>query len=187
MSRVKESVAVASDGTVINKYTYTYDSWGNIITIGYEGSFEADSNVRTFTSASMTYDDSNRMLTYNGEDITYDDDGNMTYGPLNGQMVEFEYDCRNRLIRAGDTTYQYDAGNNRTVTDTPLYREEYVTDTVSDLSKVLVIERTYKTDSKYEIETYYYGNGLIYENSSEVGILVYHYNHLGSTWNAVKK
>ena len=39
----------------------------------------------------------------------------------------------------------------------------------------------YKTDSKTETETYYYGNGLIYENSSEVGIIVYHYNHLGST------
>ncbi len=32
-----------------------------------------------------------------------------------------------------------------------------------------------------ETENYYYGNGFIYEKSSGVGLLVYHYNHLGST------
>lgn len=37
----------------------------------------------------------------------------MTYGPLDGKMVEFKYDARNRLIEDGNTTYQYDAENNR--------------------------------------------------------------------------
>ncbi|MBO5388403.1 MAG: hypothetical protein J6A59_09720, partial [Lachnospiraceae bacterium] len=130
------------------------------------------------------------MVTYNGEDIIYDDDGNMLYGPLDGEMVTFTYDCRNRLISAGDTTYEYDAENIRTAVETPEYREEYVTDSVGELSRVLVITREYKTsaneensstDNYVETENYYYGNGLIYEKSSEVGVLVYHYNHLGST------
>ena len=180
-SRLTERTVVGKDGKLINKYTYTYDSWGNILTIGYESSLEGDASTTTFTSASMTYDSSNRMVTYNGEKIRYDDDGNMLYGPLDGVMTEFEYDCRNRLIRAGDTTYEYDAENVRSAVETPDYREEYVTDSVSELTRVLVITREYKTENKTDTEKYYYGNGLIYENSSEVGVLVYHYNHLGST------
>ncbi len=181
LSRLTERTVAGKDGSLINKYTYTYDSWGNIISMGYESSFEGDASTTTFTSASMTYDSSNRMVTYNGEDILYDDDGNMLYGPLDGEMVTFTYDCRNRLTSAGDTIYEYDAENIRTATETPEYREEYVTDTVGDLSRVLVIIRENKTNDKTDVETYYYGNGLIYEKSNDVGILVYHYNHLGST------
>ena len=33
----------------------------------------------------------------------------MIYGPLNGKMAEFEYDCRNRLVSAGGVSYEYDA------------------------------------------------------------------------------
>lgn len=32
----------------------------------------------------------------------------MTYGPLQGKMVTFVYDCRNRLVKAGNTSYEYD-------------------------------------------------------------------------------
>ena len=180
-SRLTERTVVGKEGQLINKYTYTYDSWGNILTIGYESSFEGDASTTTFTSASMTYDSSNRMVTYNGEDIIYDDDGNMLYGPLDGVMTEFEYDCRNRLIHAGDTAYEYDAENVRTAVETPEYREEYVTDSVSELSRVLVITREYKTENKTDTEKYYYGNGLIYEKNNDVELLVFHYNHLGST------
>ena len=129
----------------------------------------------------MTYDDSNRMLTYNGEELRYDDDGNMTYGPIDGVMTEMEYDCRNRLIRAGDVTYTYDAENIRIATEAPDYVEEYVTDSVGQLSQILVIERIYKNETKTESEEYVYGNGLIYEKSSELGLLIYHFDHLGST------
>ena len=115
----------------------------------------------------------------------------MTYGPLNGEMVEFEYDCRNRLIRAGDTTYQYDAENNRIGVETAEYIEEYIIDSSNSLSQVLEVERIYKDESENtddnsdsgnsKTETYYYGYGLIYEKTKDSGILVYHYNHLGST------
>ena len=193
LNQLTKKTVVDKEGKLINSYTYTYDSWGNIVSTIYEGSTEEGvittntmvengvDNKEGKTTISMTYDSSNRMLTYNGEKILYDDDGNMLYGPLDGVMTEFEYDCRNRLIRAGDTYYEYDAENIRTAVDTPEYREEYVTDSVSELSRVLVITREYKTGNKTDTEKYYYGNGLIYENSSEAGLFVYHYNHLGST------
>ena len=57
---------------------------------------------------------------------------------------------------------------------------------ISELPRILVIEREYKNvqesgTNQNETETYYYGIGLIYEKSSTAGILVYHYDHLGST------
>ena len=193
LSRVTQSEVVGEDSTLISRYTYVYDSWGNIVSTTYQDETEEGrtttnsatskgvTNSDGSTTVSMTYDSSNRMVTYNGEDVLYDDDGNMLYGPLDGVMTEFEYDCRNRLVRAGDTYYEYDAENVRTATETPEYREEYITESVSQFSRVLVITREYKTEDKTDTEKYYYGNGLIYEKSSEVGVLVYHYNHLGST------
>ncbi|MBQ8924153.1 MAG: hypothetical protein IJ053_05090, partial [Lachnospiraceae bacterium] len=156
---------------------------------------DAKKETELLKSSTMTYDSSNRMITYNGEKIEYDDDGNMTYGPLNGKMVSYEYDCRNRLIRAEDTEYTYDAENIRTATITPEYKEEYITDSVSALSRVLEIDRVYQDkyiqENKYndcnysEHEIYYYVNGLVYEKSyadkEDNNTFIYHYDHLGST------
>ena len=122
----------------------------------------------------------------------------MTYGPLKGKMVHFTYDCRNRLVKAGDTEYTYDAENIRTSAVTPDYTEEYITDSTGSLSKVLEIKRVYKeeqigynihTDKNFDREVYYYGNGLAYEKlyegntkvENEGNLFVYHYDHLGST------
>ena len=115
----------------------------------------------------------------------------MVYGPVDGKMTELEYDCRNRLIRAGDITYEYDAEGNRIATNTPEYREEYIYDTVSNLPQVLVIKRyDVKDDESTSEEKYkeevsntiicYYGNGLLYEDN-EKGTYYHHYNNIGST------
>jgi YD repeat-containing protein len=75
----------------------------------------------------MTYGPDNRLVTYNGQQVTYDADGNMTYGPLNGQMAVYAYDCRNRLTLAGGTAYGYDAENNRIrVTDSVYGQTDYI-------------------------------------------------------------
>ena len=113
----------------------------------------------------------------------------MVYGPVDGKMTELEYDCRNRLIKAGDITYEYDAEGNRIATNTPEYREEYVYDTVSNLPQVLVIKR-YDVNSNAEEKEYkdevssniicYYGNGLLYEDNDK-GTYYHHYNNIGST------
>ena len=146
---------VYSEADELYSYSYTYDDSGNITGITYKDNLSGNDNtsdgllgdVKNETdileSSTMTYDSSNRMITYNGKTVEYDDDGNMTYGPLNGRMVKFEYDCRNRLIKAGDTEYTYDAENIRTSTKTPYYTEKYITDSVGALSRVLEVDRVY--------------------------------------------
>ncbi len=52
-------------------------------------------------------------------------------------MEEFVYDCRNRLIKAGDTSYEYDAENNRTAVTTGTKRTEYMVNRQPELSQVL--------------------------------------------------
>ena len=148
----------------------------------------------------MEYDDVNRLIKYNGKQVKYDTDGNMIYGPLDGEMATFTYDCRNRLIKvnidSGETTeYSYDAENVRTKvikhagTDAETITT-YVTDLVSnELSRVLEAE-TVDKNGNVETILYTYGNGLIAQESIEKDeseealtqeYLVYHFNNIGST------
>lgn len=127
-------------------------------------------------SASMEYDAANRLVKYNGEAVQYDAEGNLTYGPLNGEMVAFTYDCRNRLISAGNTTYEYDAENNRISVTVDNTKTEYIIENhSSDLSKILV------STVKGKTTLYLYGNGLLAQNDDDNGYLYYHFNNIGST------
>ena len=148
----------------------------------------------------MEYDKTNRLIKYNGVEVKYDKDGNMVYGPLNGVMTSFIYDCRNRLIQAGTTKYEYDAEDNRTAViknagTTEEIRTEYVVDSVEELSRTLMATEiktgtgaTTASDTETGTEgitTYfYYGNGLLAQENAEEGYLTYHFNNVGST-NAV--
>ena len=111
----------------------------------------------------------------------------MTYGPLNGKMESYVYDCRNRLVRAGDTSYTYDAENNRIGVFTPKEKTTYVVDSSSKLTQIL-LSVTYLSEAADGVysETgtqtkYYYGNGLAAQSDSRNGYLTYHFDHLGST------
>ncbi|HCF49435.1 MAG TPA: hypothetical protein DER60_04085, partial [Syntrophomonas sp.] len=64
-----------------------------------------DSNVTCTTD--------NRMATYNGQTVSYDADGNLSGGPLNGQMTQYTFNSRNQLTAVGTTTYSYDAEGHR--------------------------------------------------------------------------
>ena len=142
----------------------------------------------------MTYDANNRLLTYNDEEIVYDKDGNMTYGPLAGEMTSFVYDCRNRLIRAGDTKYIYDAENNRIGVETKEQKTTYVVNSQPELSQVLqsiTIKLSGTDDTSDSTETitdqtekettcYFYGNGLNAQDNGE-SYFLYHFNNVGST------
>ena len=132
----------AEQEDILTCFTYTYDDAGNITSIRGTETADTEEGIGGLKSASMTYDAENRLITYNGEELRYDADGNQTYGPINGVMSELVYDCRNRLVSAGGVRYTYDAENVRIAAETTEYREEYVTDTVSDaLSRVLTIRR----------------------------------------------
>lgn len=186
-------------GVLLSRYEYTYDENGNVTKttgIGY-------GDTEKITEAEYKYDAGNRLISYNGKEVQYDKDGNMTYGPLDGEMVRYEYDCRNRLIKAGETEYEYDAENNRIAVETEKYREEYVVNSNTELSQVLTATRYEKRDSGRgasdvgtNIETghfsagvtttYTYGNGLISQYTDKNGIEYYHYNNIGSTMYLTK-
>ncbi len=168
-----------SGDKVVNRQEYSYDASGNITTV--KQLYNGEANFTEVTTAEMTYDKNNRLLTYNGENVQYDKDGNMVYGPLNGVMTEFVFDCRNRLIQAGDTSYEYDAENNRTAVTTRTKRTEYVINSQPELSQVLqskIIENN--NEESAEITYYYYGQGLLAQENGQ-DYLTYHFNNVGST------
>jgi len=173
---------------------------GNITAISDKSAGTNEQQSTDEATVQMEYDDVNRLIKYNGKQVKYDADGNMIYGPLDGEMATFAYDCRNRLIKvttdSGETTeYSYDAENVRTKvikhagTDAETITT-YVTDSVSnELSRVLEAETVDKS-GKTETILYTYGNGLIAQESIEKDeseealtqeYLVYHFNNIGST------
>lgn len=184
--------AHTGEETVLNNYSYTYDSYGNIILAEGTNTTSDGCNIAALNSCEMTYDADNRLKTYNGEEVKYDANGNMTYGPVKGTMQSLKYDCRNRLVGVGNTTYTYDAQNNRVgkIEDGITY--EYVVDTASfALPQVLVetskmVNGTTVGDNKVvsipqENRRYYtYGNGLISEATADE-IYYHHYNNIGNT------
>ena len=176
-----------ADGSLLHSYTYTYDGAGNIIKIGGTADTAAGHAV-------MTYDKDNRLATYNGEKVTYDERGNMLHGPLNGEMGDYTYDCRNRLIetKAADgtvTAYTYDAENTRLTEETENTRHTFVTDKETTYSQLLtetISEKHLLTYKETATITYTYGNGLISDSrkeakDSDTEKRYYHYNHIGST------
>jgi len=217
-SQVASVTDCAADGKLLQKYEYTYDGWGNITSIketvkpAYDidhipealvvgAEVKDDQSEEAEITSRMEYNDANQLIRFNDNEVRYDLDGNMIYGPLNGEMTEFSYDCRNRLISAGGETYRYDAENVRISVETEEYTETYVTDRVYPLSRTLEIEKNYKNnttgkESKPSVTTTcYYGTGLVYDavnvsnsnsanntdNSDHTGLRVYHFDHLGST------
>ena len=186
--QMTEQKDVATDGTVIHHYTYTYDAFGNITQM--TGKKEADHSL--LQNVTMTYDADNRLVTYNGEEVIYDADGNMTYGPLDGQMSQFTYDCRNRLIKVETqdgtvTEYEYDAENTRIaeINEEAGTKTVFVTDKEATYSQLLT-ETVYTKNlfGRYTEEQatkrYIYGAGLVSE-LAQGKTLYYHYNNIGST------
>ncbi len=168
-----------SGDKVVNRQEYSYDASGNITSV--KQLYNGEAKFTEVTTADMTYDKNNRLLTYNGEDVKYDKDGNMTYGPLDGVMSSFEFDCRNRLVKAGDTSYEYDAENNRIAVTTGTKRTEYVVNSQPELSQVLQSKTVENNNEESaEITYYYYGQGLLAQENSK-GYLTYHFNNVGST------
>ncbi len=155
---------VLATSEVISQFDFSYDAAGNIV---QESVSESDIEV----NLEMSYTAANRLATYNGEAVQFDADGNMVLGPLSGDMANFDFDSRNRLVQAGETVYRYDAENQRIGVN----QTQYVINSQPALSQVLVKTKADGT------QTYYvYGLGLIgQEQNAEY--LTYHFDFRGST------
>ncbi|WP_190239979.1 DUF6531 domain-containing protein [Pelotomaculum schinkii] len=162
---------VDAGGSVISQYDYTYDAAGNLI---QEENFNENVSL-TMDDAALTYATDNRLATYNGQTVLYDADGNMTAGPLAGEMAGLTYDARGRLTGAGNTTYTYDAGNNRISVAGAVY-QSFVVNPNASLSQVLI-----QTDEQNHQTFYIYGLGLIGQEDEGGVYRSYHFDHRGST------
>jgi len=100
------SIKEEGKAEVINDSEYTYDESGNVTIISGTGNTTA---ITQNINCEMKYDAANRLICYNNKEITYDADGNMLQGVVAGEVTTLKYDCRNRLTKAGGTTYKYNA------------------------------------------------------------------------------
>jgi len=126
-----------------------------------------------------TYDLDNRVATWNTAPVSHDLDGNMTSGPLPGveAFVSYNIDERNRLTAVGDTSYYYDAENNRIALADASGTTSFVIDPHGDaLPRVLIREKPDGT-----ITRYVYGIGLLYEVAENDEATYYHFDQSGST------
>jgi len=121
--------------------------------------------------SNMIYAAANRLAAYDTKAVQFDADGNMTLGPLSGDMAKFRFDSRNRLTQAGDTVYRYNAENQRI----GINQTQYVINVQPALSQVLVKKAADGTETFYV-----YGLGLIGQEQNG-DYLSYHFDYRGST------
>lgn len=167
VGRLIQQKSTDMNSNIISQFDFTYDNAGNINYVSIEPSHKQ-------TVTSFTYD--NRLNAFNGNSTLYDADGNMTYGPLNGQMVNFEYNSKNLLTRAGETYYTYDVENRLISVTDDVYKTEYVINPNTKLSQVLM-----ETDEQGRHTYYVYGLGLIGQETSDGEYKTYHFDRRGST------
>jgi RHS repeat-associated protein len=162
---IQQKDVVIATGEIISQFDFKYDAAGNIIE--EKTNFEPDPEI----NLEMTYQAANRLATYNDKTVQFDADGNMTKGFLSGELVNFEFDSRNRLIQAGSTVYRYDAENQRIGVN----QTNYVVNSQPALSQVLV-----KTEADGTQTFYVYGLGLIGQEI-DGDYTNYHFDLRGST------
>jgi len=152
--------------TVITQFDYRYDAVGNIIE-----ETKQPANIVPNLQLEMTYALANQLATVNQQVVELDADGNMINGILKGQLTQFNFDSRNRLIQVGDTSYRYDAENHRI----GINQTQFVVNPQPALSQVLV-----RTKGNGEVSYYVYGLGLIGEETNGEYI-AYHFDYRSST------
>jgi len=161
-----QQVEKDNHGELISQFNFSYDAAGNILK---EQKLPKPESV-SLPAVTMTYSAANRLATYNGQAVQFDAEGNLVVGPLAGEMANFSFDSRNRLVAAGPTSYRYDAENQRIGVN----QTNYVINSQPALSQVLVKEEK-------GVKTFYvYGLGLLGEEK-EREYRSYHFDFRGST------
>jgi len=151
----------------VSLYSFKYDKVGNII----EEESSSEISPKELADIEMSYVKGNLIDKANQTESSFDGDDNMlTLGSLS-----FTYDSRNRLTKAKNTSYVYNALNHRVSQTTDGKKTSYITNPNASLSQLLV-----KTDSDGSKTYYVYGLGLISQTKGSQ-THYYHYDLRGST------
>jgi len=138
-----------SQQNLISHFSYEYNKTGQI-TLCKE---ETPSSIKT---TRYTYDNLDRLISAeddleNYEKYTYDGAGNRLTKSTQDEIIHYRYDNKNRLIQAGNTTYEYDCVGNLIAKNSPEKKIKYSYDPTGNLI-------TY-SDGKNHVQFVYDGKG----------------------------
>ncbi|GAB1159754.1 hypothetical protein YWY31_57790 [Paenibacillus illinoisensis] len=162
----------AEPGRVVH---YTYDPSGNLTTE------QVGTSETEFTSTSPTqdlhYTWDNRLQRVGNYPVEIDANGNLLYATDGSTASAYEYDARNRLVKAGKLKYRYNPQGDRIELAQRGQVTRYVIDDAHELSRVLM-----ELDGEGNVKArYIYGLGLIGREDANGTYLSYHYDLRGST------
>ncbi|PYE42108.1 RHS repeat-associated core domain-containing protein [Paenibacillus barcinonensis] len=163
----------AEPGRIVH---YTYDPSGNLTSeqVGISPN-EPVGNLPTQQQLYYTWD--NRLQRVGNYPVEMDANGNLLYATDGSTASAYEYDARNRLVKAGKLKYRYNPQGDRIQLAQRGQVIRYVIDDAPELSRVLM-----ELDGEGNVKArYVYGLGLIGREDADGTYLSYHYDLRGST------
>ena len=111
LNRLTQLTSRASNGTVLQQYSYTLDATGRRTRIiehnGRASEYRYDDLYRLVEEAITDPQNGNHLAQYQ-----YDTVGNRTQSTVNGVTTSYSYDANDRILSQGGTSYTYDANGN---------------------------------------------------------------------------
>ncbi|MET1176115.1 RHS repeat domain-containing protein [Paenibacillus amylolyticus] len=163
----------AEPGRIVH---YTYDPSGNLTSEQVGTSpMENPGNLPIQKQLHYTWD--NRLQRVGDYPVEMDANGNLLYATDGSTASAYEYDARNRLVKAGKLKYRYNPQGDRIELAQCGQVTRYVIDDAPELSRVLM-----ELDGEGNVKArYVYGLGLIGREDADGTYLSYHYDLRGST------
>ncbi|WP_426333402.1 RHS repeat domain-containing protein [Paenibacillus silvae] len=163
----------AEPGRIVH---YTYDPSGNL-TSEQVGTSPTENPGSLLTQQQLHYTWDNRLQRLGDYPVEMDANGNLLYATDGSTASAYEYDARNRLVKAGKLKYRYNPQGDRIELAQRGQVTRYVIDDAPELSRVLM-----ELDGEGNVKArYVYGLGLIGREDADGTYLSYHYDLRGST------
>ncbi|WP_017692354.1 RHS repeat-associated core domain-containing protein [Paenibacillus sp. PAMC 26794] len=154
---------------------YTYDPSGNLTTEQMGTSETESTSISPTQHLHYTWD--NRLQRVGDYPVEMDANGNLLYATDGNTASAYEYDARNRMVKAGKLKYRYNPQGDRIEIAQRGQVTRYVIDDAHELSRVLM-----EMDGEGNVKSrYIYGLGLIGREDADGTYLSYHYDLRGST------